>query len=210
MPRNVICISREFGAGGEEVGVLAAERLGFRCLDGEILARAAEKGALDAGTVADAEQRRSIARRILDAMGAGVSIAPEAYAVLPPQEIAISAREDEVRSLIRQAIDDVADDGDAVIVAHAASHALAGRAGVLRVLVTGSPEVRASRISAGTGDDGGTALRQISDSDRARAAYLSQFYGVKDEQAIHYDLVVNTDVLTPHEAAEIVVGAARF
>jgi cytidylate kinase len=208
VPRNVICISREFGAGGEEVGVLAARELGFRCLDGEILARAAEKGALDAGTVADAEQRRSIARRLLDAIGNSAAIAPEAYAHMPPQEIVIGARQDTVRSLIRQAIDDFADDGYAVIVAHAASHALAGRAGVLRVLVTGSPSTRAARIrgDAATEEE---SLRQITESDRARAAYLSEFYGVKDEQAIHYDLVVSTDVLTPQEAAEIVVRAAQ-
>ncbi len=189
--------------------MLAARELGFRCLDGEILARAAEKGALDAGTVADAEQRRSIARRLIDAIGNSAAIAPEAYAHMPPQEIVIGVRQDTVRSLIRQAIDDFADDGYAVIVAHAASHALAGRNGVLRVLVTGSPSARAARIrgDATTSDD--DLLRQITDSDRARASYLSEFYGVKDELSIHYDLVVNTDVLTPQEAAEIVVRAAQ-
>ncbi len=209
MPRNVICISREFGADGEEVGRLAAEQLGYRCLDGEILARAAEKGALDPAAVADAEQRRSLARKLLDAMGGGAAIAPEAYAYLPPHELATGPDADAVRSLIRQAIDDFADDGDAVIVAHAASHALAGRAGVLRVLVTGSPKVRAARIAEGSPEGGGDSLRQITDSDRARAAYLSEFYGIKNEQATQYDLVVNTDVLTPGEAAAIVVGAAR-
>ena len=206
----MICISREFGAAGEEVGVLAARELGFRCLDGEILARAAEKGALDAGTVADAEQRRSIARRLLDAIGKGAAIAPEAYAHMPPQEIEIGSRQDEVRSLIRQAIDDFADDGYAVIVAHAASHALAGRAGVLRVLITGSPASRAARIRGDSTASDDALLRQIHDSDRARAAYLSEFYGVKDEQAIHYDLVVNTDVLSAQDAAEIVVRAAQL
>ena len=54
------------------MGQIAADRLGYRCLDGEILARAAEKGQLDSATVADAEQRRSLARRLLDAMGENV------------------------------------------------------------------------------------------------------------------------------------------
>lgn len=203
----MICISREFGAGGEEVGTLAAAQLGYRCLDGEILAAAAEKGALDGEVVADVEQRRSIARRILDAMTQGVTMAPEAYVHIAPEELAPGPRGDAVRSLIRQAIHDVADDGDAVIVAHAASYALTNHAGVLRVLVAGSPEVRATRIGV---DDDDAALRQIAESDRARASYLSTFYGIKDEQPKHYDLVVNTDVLTPAEAAQIVVGAARL
>ncbi len=208
MPRNVICISREFGAGGEEVGTLAADELGFRCLDGQILAKAAEKGALDGEVVANVEQRRSIARRILDAMSQGVAMAPEAYMHVPPEELAPGPRGDAVRSLIRQAIDDVANDGYAVIVAHAASHALAGRAGVLRVFVIGSPEVRAGRVPDAADED--AALRQITESDRARAAYLEQFYGVKEELSTHYDLVINTDVLTPAEAAQLVVWAARI
>ena len=158
--------------------------------------------------VANVEQRRSIARRILDAMSQGVAMAPEAYMHVPPEELAPGPRGDAVRSLIRQAIDDVANDGYAVIVAHAASHALAGRAGVLRVFVIGSPEVRAGRVPDAADED--AALRQITESDRARAAYLEQFYGVKEELATHYDLVINTDVLTPAEAAQLVVWAARI
>src|SRR5205823_5084772 len=133
MPRTVICVSRAFGAAGEEVGQIAADRLGYRCLDGEILARAAEKGELDAATVADAEQRRSLARRLLDAMGENVAVAPEAYAYMPAVEIVAGSRAENVRGLIRDAIEEAGAKGDAVIVAHAASHALAGRDGERRI-----------------------------------------------------------------------------
>jgi hypothetical protein len=209
MARSVICISRALGAAGEEVGRLSADRLGFRCLDGEILARAAEKGDVDSATVADAEQRRSLARRLLEAMAGSTAMAPEAYAYTGPGEITIGSSHELVRSLIRDAIDEAATEGDVVIVAHAASHALAGREGVLRVLVTGSPDVRADRVAKASGGDGDSARRQIADGDRARASYLSRFYGVGDEQPTQYDLVLNTDVLTSQQASEIVVSAAR-
>jgi cytidylate kinase len=208
MARNVICISRAFGAAGEEVGQLAADRLGYRCLDGEILARAAEKGDLDAATVADSEQRHSFVRRMLDAMGENAAVAPEAYAYMPAQEIVIGSRQESVRGLIRAAIEEAADEGDAVIVAHAASHALTGRDGVLRVLVTGSADVRTDRVADASRIDRDASRKQVSDGDRARASYLSRFYNVADEQPSQYDLVVNTDVLTPEQAAEIVVCAA--
>ncbi len=208
MPRTVICVSRAFGAAGEEVGQIAADRLGYRCLDGEILARAAEKGQLDTATVADAEQRRSLARRLLDAMGENVAVAPEAYAYMPAAEIVIGSRAETVRGLIRDAIEEAAAKGEAVIVAHAASHALAGRDGVLRVLVTGSPAERAARLARETEADMDASRRQVSDADRARASYLSTFYDVGQELPTHYDVVVNTDALTPEQAAEIVVCAA--
>jgi len=208
MARSVICISRAFGAAGEEVGKATADRLGFRYLDGEILARAAEKGQLDPSTVADAERRRSVARRLLEAMGENMAIAPEAYAYMSPGEIAIGSGQEPVRSLIREAIEEAAERGDAVIVAHAASHALAGREGVLRVLVTGSAAERTDRVTRESGADRDAARREVSDADRARAQYLSRFYDVGEEQATQYDLVINTDVLTPPQAAEIVVHAA--
>lgn len=82
--------------------------------------------------------------------------------------------------------------------------------GVLRVLVTGSYGVRAERVARESAVDLDSARREVADSDRGRAAYLSEFYGVEDEQPNQYDLVVNTDVLTPVQAAQIIVVAARL
>ena len=204
----MICISRAYGAAGEEVGRLTAERLGYRYLDGEILAHAAEAGGLDAGTVADAEQRRSLARRLADAMREGAAIAPEAYALMPAQELAVGSRGEDVRRLIRDAIEQFAGEGRAVIGAHAASHALAGRDDVLRVLVTASPTTRATRVADDLAVDEPVARRQVADADRARADYLSRFYDVSEERPEQYDVVVNTDLLTPERSADIVVTAA--
>ena len=205
---GVVCISRTFAAGGEQAGELVADRLGYRYVDGEILARAAETGDLDPATVADAEQRRSLARRLLEAMGEGIAMAPEAYAYLPPHETAAGPRQDVVRQLIREAIEQVAAEGEVVIVAHAASHALAGRQNVLRVMVTGSTAGRAARVARESDAGPDAARRQVAESDRARADYLSRFYDVSDEHATHYDVVVNTDKLTPAQTATIVVSAA--
>ena len=55
---------------------------------------------------------------------------------------------DDLRTLIRAAIYEVTTAGQAVIVAHAASLALGGMEGVLRVLVTASPGTRAHRLAA--------------------------------------------------------------
>jgi cytidylate kinase len=76
------------------------------------------------------------------------------------------------------------------------------------VLVTGSPAVRATRVARETDADPDASRRQVSDADRARASYLSSFYDVDQELPTQYDLVLNTDVLTPEQAAEIVVFAA--
>src|SRR6266566_7153533 len=78
MTRTVVCISHAAGAGGEEVGRLVAERLGFLYVDEEIVARAAAKGGIDAAEVADEERRKSLVARALEAVAQGGG---EAWAV---------------------------------------------------------------------------------------------------------------------------------
>ena len=50
----------------------------------------------------------------------------------------------------------------------------------------------------------------VRESDAARAAYFKEFYGLSEESPTHYDLVVNTGLLTVAETAELVVAAAGF
>jgi len=48
----------------------------------------------------------------------------------------------------------------------------------------------------------------VKDSDASRRDYLRRFYDVGEELPIHYDLVVNTDVLSLEQAARLVAEAA--
>jgi Cytidylate kinase-like family len=191
MASTVVCISRTLGAGGEEVGRLVAGKLGFDYVDEDIVTRAAQRGEVSPEDVADAERRKSVLRRLLAELGTGSAV--ETYGLAP----AGGDLPDDMRALIREAIEEVAARGNVVIVAHAASFALAGREGVLRVLVTASPDTRASRYEG-----------SIKDSDSERAAYLSRFYGVEHELPTHYDVVLNTDAVSVERAADMIALAA--
>ena len=48
----------------------------------------------------------------------------------------------------------------------------------------------------------------MKDSDAGRRDYLKRFYEIDEELPTHYDLVVNTDVLTVEQAADLVSRAA--
>ncbi len=203
----MVCISRALGAGGEEVGRLVADRLGFVYVDEEIVSRTAAKAGIDAASVADEEQRRSFVSRMLQALAQSGA---EALAVGggPAPRADDEPTGEAVRVLIRETIEQTAARGNVVIVAHAASFALPPGPDALRVLVTASPETRAKRLaeSGGLGDAGGA--REVKESDAARRDYLKRFYGV-DEGPTHYDLVVNTDVLSFDDAAGLVAAAAK-
>jgi cytidylate kinase len=199
---RVVCVSGPDGARMREVAVGVAERLGFRLVDEEIVLRAAADAGVEPGVVADAEKRRSFMERALDALGS-TDISSVGGFVVPE-----TAASDELRDLIRSAIEETAERGSAVIVSHAASHALASKPDVLRVLVTASSSIRRVRIASERDLDEKDASRLVDRSDAARADYLKRFYDTKNELPTHYDVVVNTDRLSCGEAVSLVALAA--
>jgi cytidylate kinase len=207
MARTVICVSHATGAGGTDLGRLVADKLGFRLIDEEIVTRAAENQNVDVADLADVERRRSLLARILREAATGAAVgSPDAVALfgLEPQ-----LDRNSLRALIRQSINETADEGNVVIVSHAASYALADREDVLRVFVTASPKTRARRLVDSQGVDEKQAARSIGANDAGRADYLKRFYGIAPELPTHYDLVINTDRVSADRWSELVViGAA--
>jgi cytidylate kinase len=204
---RIVAISHTWGSGGEHVGRSVAKRLGFRYVDDEVIARAAEKEGIDAELVADAERRKSWLGRLLDDIGR-VSLADPGAGALAPDEVAHAQRKD-LPGLIVAAIHDLAEQGNVVIVAHAASIPLAGRTDLLRVFVTASVETRVQRLGHAASGDPGQAAKIVKDSDAARADYFRRFYGITQEVPTHYDVVVNTDALSMDEAIAVVLAATR-
>lgn len=203
MQTRVVTISHATGAGGNTIGRTVADRLGFRYIDEEIITVAAEKEGLDAQLVADTERRRTFLERLFSGF---------AGAMGPPLlESGVLMRDpmwdESLRTLIVEAIRETAERGDAVMVSHAASIPLAGRGDVLRVMITASLDTRVRRI-AQVGDQPDAATF-IKDNDAARADYFQRFYRIEHELPTHYDLVINTDMLSADEAADIIVAAAR-
>ena len=196
-----ICISHATGAAGAEVGRLLAEQLGLRYVDDEVIAEAADWAGLDPAFVADAERRKSFASRLLGGMGGQGTLR------LPTGEAARALPSDaDLRALITDAVSAIVRQGGAVIVAHAASFAVAPGEAV-RVFVTASPSTRGDRIARERNLGAGDAEQALRAEDAGRADYLKRFYGVEREQPTHYDLVINTDAVSPVAAAAVVAAA---
>ena len=209
MACTAICISATDGSAGAEIGRAVAAELGFRLVDEEIVLRAAREAGVEPRVVSSAEQRKSFLARLFEDLGqAGQGTASLAgYAPMSAEE-ATTPGGDTLRGLIRTAVEETADHGNVVIMAHAAAVALSGRENVLRVLVTAPSESRAKRLAAERGLDGGEARKLVRRSDEGRSAYFRRFYEVSAELPTHYDLVVNTERLTEDQAARLIVSAA--
>ncbi|MBI5946602.1 MAG: cytidylate kinase-like family protein [Chloroflexi bacterium] len=206
MAKKVVAISRAMGASGEEVAQAVAKDLGYRYVDDEIISRAAQAAGVAPDVVGEVEHTRPLMARILESMAvssAGVGGMGE-YAVMsatPPSK--------GFEQLIQQVIRQVAEEGNVVLVAHGASIPLAGMNGLLRVLVTASPDVRAGRLDGSTQMGESKAKKAIDDSDKQRADFLKRFYNVKQELPTHYDLVLNMDTVSVGDAVKTVVALAK-
>jgi hypothetical protein len=219
MATTVVTLARTLGAGGELIGRAVADRLQFRFVDEEIISLAAGKENVDPAVIADVERRKSLFSRMLESFGRGSALEaaslggmmvdprlylPEGYTQADPAALDLP---EHYRELIRQAILEFANIGGVVIHAHAAGMALAGNVGLLRVLVTAPTATRIQRLADGSGIPAKEAEKAIRDSDRDRRDYFKRFHQISDEQPTDYDLVINTEALTPELAVRAIVAA---
>ena len=201
--KRVVCVSRTLGAGGEAIAYQVATELGYRYVDDEIVSRAAEVAGVTTEEIERAEHSQSLVTRIMEALAATPPVSEGGF-VQPPVRPAGN-----YSHIIEHVIRETAESGDVVIVAHGGSHALRNRGDVLRVFVTASPDVRRDRLTRDGGVEEGAAKKAVESSDKERMKYLERFYNLKEEQAIHYDVTVNTDNIDDTVAVGLVVAAAR-
>jgi hypothetical protein len=173
MECRVVSVSGPDGVQMREIAQGMAETLGFALVDEAIIVSAAAGAGLEPEVMADVERPRSSMERTIKGFASGVDASPFAYAGVGGlrrgglnRGVALAEPAGEkLRDLIRSAIEEFAGQGSMVIVAHAASHALASRSDVLRVLVTASQTTRRGRVGS---------QRELSENDAARAIDQSE------------------------------------
>lgn len=80
---------------------------------------------------------------------------------------------------------------------------------VLHVRLVGSLEQRLTRVMAARGLDRRQALEFIEKEDRGRARYLREHFKAEIDDPLLYDMVINTDRLSPELVAELIAAAAE-
>jgi cytidylate kinase len=201
---SIVCVARTAGAGAEEISRLVAQRLDCPLIDEEIVLQAASRAGVETDLVSDVERGKSVLGHLIDDMIESGALA--AYGPVVPRPS--GPKREELRGFVRTAIEESANRGNVVIVAHGAAIALTGRDDVLRVFITGSPEERSRRLAEAEQLEDGEAAKLVERSDAERADYLKRFYGVRAELPTNYDLVVNTDRLAAEDAASLIVEAS--
>jgi cytidylate kinase len=197
---TVVTVARTMGAGGEQVALQVALDLGYRYVDDEIVVSAAREAGVPPEVIESAEHDTGA---VLEAMERAAR--PSAGA---PREAAVGDLQ-RYGGLVQRVIEDVANRGNAVIVAHGAGLHLAGRLDTLRVFVTGSEEGRAGRVAERGGISLEEARQAIVEADAQRNTFLRGFYGLEQESPTQYDIIVNTDIVQLPWAARAIAELVR-
>jgi cytidylate kinase len=189
--RPVVTVSRQHGAGGDDVARRLAEELKLDIFDREIIQRIAESTHLSERVVSSLEKDQEVLTDWL------ASIASRNY--LSPVEY---------RYHLSRVVGALAHHGGAVIVGRGA-HLILGGGEALRVLVVAPLETRVRAVMEREGLGEREARRRIVSVEADRKAFLMKHFHVDFADPTTFDLVVNTAALGVEGACRAVATAAR-
>jgi hypothetical protein len=185
-----ICISRQYGARGGEMGRMVAERLGFRYYAQELIHDIAEAGHVRQQVV------ESLDERVQD----GIS---EWVAGLIKR--GVFAPSDYLRNLSKVVLT-LARHGRGVIIGRGA-HFILDPKTTLRIRTISPLEIRVARIVQRDNLDAAAARATVLRIDGERVAFNKQHYGADIADPDHYDLVVNIGTLGMEGAVDATIRA---
>lgn len=194
----IICLGREFGSGGHEVGKLLAEKFSISLYDQELVTAAMERcGDIDPSEMEKADEKKA---------------KPWLYGVL------YGSNEAELRGLSASEITfelqcrvilEMAQKGDCVFVGRCADYILA-RAGVphVSVFVTAPFSERVARKMKLLHIDEKGAAALVRKTDKQRKNYYNYYTGGNWGKTSNYDFCINSHNMDLEKVAEIIADVA--
>jgi cytidylate kinase len=180
--------------------------LGFRYLDREILSQAAKSLGLEECELEPRQERLStLWERALSAF----AYAPTDLSYVPPSLKTVS--DHEVFTCQAEALQNFASQHDCVIMGRAAHHILASHAPLLRIALHAPTAFRVARMrqyaNARSEEE---AIDMLERYDHERARFLKHVTGAEWNCFEHYDICMDTSVLTVPETARALADIARM
>jgi CMP/dCMP kinase len=203
VPVQLITISREYGAGGSELGVLLGKKLGWPVLDHELVRQLAARLSCEEGEVtAMDEHAPSFFERLA---AAAIVTAPESRVHSKPW----TTDPDCVAAAAREVLLEAAQTPPLIVVGHGGNCLFRDRIDVLRLRVTAPLDVRVRRVAQRTGTTAQHAAAEVRRRDGDRQHYLQRYYQSDVNDAGGYDLQINTGTIPLEAAAHLVLSALQ-
>lgn len=193
--KNIITISRQFGAGGSTIGQAVADKLGFYYCDKDMILNAA----IESGTLSP-EEVRYYDERVPRQFGFGQSLFD--FYNKPLDERLFNAQ--------KEAIKKVAEKGNCVIVGRNANIVLKEFDKTLHVFISGAERTRLKRMCEkmpGTPEE--KVLEHLRSVDKTRNKYCKYYTNTEFGNAQFYDLCLKSSSLGFDKCIDFICDAAK-
>lgn len=193
--KNIITISRQFGAGGSTIGRAVADKLGFYYCDKDMILNAA----IESGTLSP-EEVRYYDERVPRQFGFGQSLFD--FYNKPLDERLFNAQ--------KEAVKKVAEKGNCVIVGRNANIVLKEFDKTLHVFISGAERTRLKRMCEkmpGTPEE--KVLEHLRSVDKTRNKYCKYYTNTEFGNAQFYDLCLKSSSLGFDKCIDLICDAAK-
>ncbi len=181
--KNVIVIGRQYGCGGHDIGKALAEKLGYQFYDQEIIELIAGTTGMTSDFIRKREE--SMTNSLL------YDFVNQMYLYGTKQE---EAPKDKIFEAEANAMKELAQKGNCVIVGRCSDYILRKNKNVLKVFFTAPIEQRTKRIMQRLHLTEKEAIQQIRKEDKKRADNYRYYTGRMWGAAANFDLTLNTEL----------------
>ena len=194
MEKKIITISREFGSGGRSIGRMVAEKLGYKFYDQELILHVAKESGLAKEVVAEYEEYATHKNSFLYA------IAMSNGGIYGGMSFA-----NQVQIAQAKVINNLAEQGNCVIVGRGADYLLRERKDCLNVFIHADMKFRADRIVRLYGETNKTPEERLRDKDAKRKVYYKSFTMRDWGVCQNYHVSLDSSVVGVEHCVDIIV-----
>ncbi len=184
----IVTVSHEMGSGGAEIGTALAERLGYRCVDQDMISQAARVYGVGEEKLTQLDETK-----------------PSLF-----ERFDVETRQ--YITVLQSALLDVAEQDDVVIMGRGGQVLLRGIAHALRVRVMAPFDLRVKRVmkkmagKMGESVDVRTTAELIRRNDHEKYGRMRYLYDVDWADPALYDIVINTDKISTDAGVDLILG----
>lgn len=201
MAKNVITISREFGSGGRTIGKMAAEKLGYKFYDSEIIDRVAEESGLSKDIVEKYDEYATHKNSFLYS----IAINSASTGVNGYQGTSFA---NQVQIAQAKVIKEIAREGNCVIIGRGADFILREWENVLNVFIYADMKFKSERVLSLYGKTDKKVEDRIKDKDTKRRVFYRSFtmreWGVYQ----NYHLMLDSSAVGLERCCDIICSVA--
>ena len=201
---TIVTVSAAYGALGSEVGPRLAERLGVPFLDRAIPSEVAERLAIP---LEDAAARDESLGGLLSRMAMRLAPMGQAFGATATAQDALD--EEAFRRTTESIIREHAATGEVVVLGRAGALVLRDDPRAFHVRLDGPRSRRIEIAMRRTEMDRAEVERQLTETDRAREAYVRYFYRADARDPALYHLTIDSTALPLNALVDLIVLAAE-